>query len=238
MLGAGSAAVFGDHHAFWAGCRCALVDARDRVEHRSWGSGPIVRSIRARLRCCATARRRSPPASCDEAENTLETALAVDPRNRGAYIAIGQVARQQGLPGKAIRMYGNALALEPNDTVALAGQGEAMVQRGAVTRAKANLDQAPGPLQERLCAGERAGGGHRQGTAGRGCHRPGERQGSAQGPGNHDDQALVAIALQRSRQPEVGKPTPGSDPRGRKGNIDPVALSDAPLAQLPSLLRK
>jgi len=80
----------------------------------------------------------------DDAENALETALAVDPRNRGAYIAIGQVARQQGLPGKAIRMYGNALALEPNDAVALAGQGEAMVQRGAVTRAKANLTKLQG----------------------------------------------------------------------------------------------
>jgi cytochrome c-type biogenesis protein CcmH/NrfG len=75
----------------------------------------------------------------DDAENTLETALAVDPRNRGAYITLGQVARQQGLPGKAIRMYGNALGLEPSDIVALTGQGEAMVQRGAVERAKANL---------------------------------------------------------------------------------------------------
>src|SRR5580698_7562740 len=80
----------------------------------------------------------------EDAENTLESALAVDPRNRGAYLAIGQVARQQGLPGKAIRMYGNALALEPNDPVALAGQGEAMVQRGAVVRAKANLAKLQG----------------------------------------------------------------------------------------------
>jgi Tfp pilus assembly protein PilF len=87
----------------------------------------------------------------DDAENTLETALAVDPRNRAAYIAIGQVARQQGLPGKAIRMYGNALALEPNDPVALAGQGEAMVQRGAVVRAKANLAKLQG-LCKKACA--------------------------------------------------------------------------------------
>ena len=87
----------------------------------------------------------------EEAENTLETALAVDPRNRGAYIAIGQVARKQGLPGKAIRMYGNALVLEPNDTAALAGQGEAMVQRGAVMRAKANLSKLQG-LCKKGCA--------------------------------------------------------------------------------------
>lgn len=68
-----------------------------------------------------------------------ESALAVDPRNRAAFIALGQVARAQGLPGKAIRYYREALALEPNDVAALAGQGEAMVQRGAVEKAKDNL---------------------------------------------------------------------------------------------------
>ncbi len=87
----------------------------------------------------------------EEAENILETALAVDARNRGAYIALGQVARKQDLPGKAIRMYGNALALEPTDTVALAGQGEAMVERGAVVRAKANLAKLQG-ICKKACA--------------------------------------------------------------------------------------
>ena len=73
------------------------------------------------------------------ANDLLETALAVDPRNRAAFIALAGVARQQDLPGKAIRLYREALALEPNDTAALAGQGEAMVQKGAVERARANL---------------------------------------------------------------------------------------------------
>jgi len=73
------------------------------------------------------------------ATDALETALAIDPRNRAAYIALGRVAQAQALPGKAIRMYREALALEPNDVAALGGQGEAMVQKGAVERAKANL---------------------------------------------------------------------------------------------------
>jgi len=73
------------------------------------------------------------------ADDTLETALAVDPRNRGAYIALGHVALAQGLPGKAIRFYRDALALDPNDVEALSGQGQAMMQKGAVERAKANL---------------------------------------------------------------------------------------------------
>ena len=74
-----------------------------------------------------------------QAEDLLETALAVDPRNRTAYIALGHIAQAQRLPGKAIRFYGQALRIEPNDVNALEGQGEAYVQRGAVERARANL---------------------------------------------------------------------------------------------------
>lgn len=78
-------------------------------------------------------------AKYDAAIDALEAALAVDPRNRDAYIALAEVARKQELPGKAIRMYREALLIEPNDVVALAGQGEAMVQRGAVAKARENL---------------------------------------------------------------------------------------------------
>lgn len=75
----------------------------------------------------------------DDAIGLYEAALAVDPGNRGAYIALAQVASAQGLPGKAIRFYREALRLDPNDVAALAGQGEAMVQRGAVEKARRNL---------------------------------------------------------------------------------------------------
>lgn len=75
----------------------------------------------------------------DGANDLIESALAVDPRNRQAYIVLAEVARAQGLPGKAIRFYREALTLEPNDVVALRGQGEAMVQKGAIERAKENL---------------------------------------------------------------------------------------------------
>ena len=76
-----------------------------------------------------------------EAMDALESALAVDPRNRAAYIALARVAQGQKLPGKAIRLYSEALKLEPNDVNALAGQGEALVERGAVERAKRNLER-------------------------------------------------------------------------------------------------
>jgi tetratricopeptide (TPR) repeat protein len=77
----------------------------------------------------------------NEAIDALETSLAVDPLNRKAYIQLAHVAQAQKLPGKAIKLYAEALTLEPNDLGALEGQGEALVQRGAVERAKRNLDR-------------------------------------------------------------------------------------------------
>ena len=74
-----------------------------------------------------------------EADEALETALAVDPRNRAAYISLGKVAQREKLYGQAIRYTKKALALEPNDRDAIALQGEAMVEMGAVARAKENL---------------------------------------------------------------------------------------------------
>ena len=53
------------------------------------------------------------------------------------------------LPGKAIRYYKDALLLEPNDVTALSGEGNALVQRGAVDRAKETLARI-----KTLCKGD------------------------------------------------------------------------------------
>ena len=73
------------------------------------------------------------------AEDQLETALAVDPKNRAAFIAMARNAEKQKLFGKAIKLTRKALVLEPTDRDAIAVQGEAMVQLGAIPRAKENL---------------------------------------------------------------------------------------------------
>lgn len=75
----------------------------------------------------------------DGAVDLLETAVAVDPRNREAFILLAELAETRGLPGKAIRFYREALTLEPNDLTALKGQGEALVAKGAIARAQENL---------------------------------------------------------------------------------------------------
>ena len=92
------------------------------------------------------------------AVDALESSLVVDPRNRAAYVALARVAQGQKLPGKAIKFYAEALKIEPSDVSALAGQGEALVQRGAVERAKKNLERiktlckAPCPQATTLAA--------------------------------------------------------------------------------------
>jgi tetratricopeptide (TPR) repeat protein len=77
----------------------------------------------------------------NEAADALETALAVDPRNRWAFVDLARVADKQQLYGKAIRLTNRALLIEPNDPDAIAVQGEAMVHLGAVARAQANLQK-------------------------------------------------------------------------------------------------
>jgi tetratricopeptide (TPR) repeat protein len=83
----------------------------------------------------------------EEADDALETSLAVDPRNRFAYVELARVAQKQKLFGKTIRLTNKALTLEPNDLDAIELQGEAMVELGAVPRAQQNLAKL-----QKLCA--------------------------------------------------------------------------------------
>ena len=71
----------------------------------------------------------------------FETAVAIDPKNRTAYIGIARAMQAQGLHGTAVKYYREALQLDPNDLAALEGQGAALAQRGAKARAQANLDR-------------------------------------------------------------------------------------------------
>ena len=82
-----------------------------------------------------------------EASGLLETALAVDPRNRTAFVDLARVAKRQKLFGKAIRLTTKALELEPNDVNAILVQGEAMVELGAIPRARENLAKL-----QRICS--------------------------------------------------------------------------------------
>ncbi len=91
------------------------------------------------MQLLAQGRELKAAGNLDGATDVLETSVAVDPRNRAAFVELANVAEARDLPGKAIRLYREALLIEPNDVVALKGQGEALVAKGAVVRARDNL---------------------------------------------------------------------------------------------------
>lgn len=75
----------------------------------------------------------------DSAISWYETALAVDPRNRAAYVAMARAVKSQGLNGKAISFYAEALEIDPNDQIALAEQADAFIAKGALEQARKNM---------------------------------------------------------------------------------------------------
>lgn len=89
----------------------------------------------------------------DQAIGLYETALALDPSNRGAFSGLAEVARAQGLPGKAVHFYREALQIDPNDLGALTGEGETLAERGALEKARQNLARI-----RLLCRGDCASG--------------------------------------------------------------------------------
>lgn len=92
------------------------------------------------------------------ATDRFEAALAADPRNRRAYLGMARAAEAEGLPGKAVRFYREALEIEPNDLTTLELQGLSLVERGAKARAEANVERmrtlcsGPCPQADRLAA--------------------------------------------------------------------------------------
>ena len=75
----------------------------------------------------------------DAAIDAFETALAFDPGQPRVYVALADAARAQKLQGKAIRYYRAALAKDPRNLPAIAGEGAALAEKGAVDRARQSL---------------------------------------------------------------------------------------------------
>jgi tetratricopeptide (TPR) repeat protein len=73
------------------------------------------------------------------AVDAFEAALTVDPAATPIYLDLAEAARRSGLQGKAIRYYRDALAREPDNLSALSGEGAALVEKGAVEKARRNL---------------------------------------------------------------------------------------------------
>lgn len=75
----------------------------------------------------------------DKAVDAFEAALTIDPAATGIFLELAEAARLKGLQGKAIRYYRLALEREPGNLAALSGEGAALVEKGALEKARRNL---------------------------------------------------------------------------------------------------
>ena len=75
----------------------------------------------------------------DRATDGFEAALAVSPGSARLVMDLAQVARRQTMPGKALHYYRAVLERDPANLDALAGEGQALAEKGAVEKARRNL---------------------------------------------------------------------------------------------------
>ncbi|MEO9462854.1 MAG: tetratricopeptide repeat protein [Marinomonas sp.] len=71
--------------------------------------------------------------------DAFEAALVIDPAHTAIFLELAAAARVDGLQGKAIRYYREALERDPGNYAAISGEGEALVEKGALEKAKRNL---------------------------------------------------------------------------------------------------
>ncbi|MFN2100520.1 tetratricopeptide repeat protein [Altererythrobacter sp. MF3-039] len=83
------------------------------------------------------------------ATDAYEAALAVDPAYTPILLKLAEAARAEDLQGKAIRYYREALVRDPDNFAAMSGEGEALLEKGAVEKARRNLAKLQSMCGER-----------------------------------------------------------------------------------------
>jgi len=71
--------------------------------------------------------------------DAYESALTVAPGSSAVLVALANAERRNGLQGKAIHYYRVALAADPRNLDAIAGEGMALAEKGAIDKAGRNL---------------------------------------------------------------------------------------------------
>lgn len=72
--------------------------------------------------------------------DAFEAALVLDPGYTQVYLELAEAARAEGLQGKAIHYYREAQERDPDNLAAISGEGEALVEKGALAAARENLE--------------------------------------------------------------------------------------------------
>lgn len=84
----------------------------------------------------------------DKAIDQFEAAMAIQPGHIAILLNLAEATRKQGMQGKALHYYRQALKVEPENRYAIAGEGVTLVEKGAIEKARRNLAR----LQQ-LCGG-------------------------------------------------------------------------------------
>lgn len=77
----------------------------------------------------------------DAAVDAYEAALVVQPGSVPVLLGLAEATRMTGMQGKALRYYREALAGDPRNVLAIAGEGQALAEKGAIEKARRNLAQ-------------------------------------------------------------------------------------------------
>lgn len=80
----------------------------------------------------------------DAAIDAYEAALAIQPGSVLLTLDLAEATRRQGLQGKAIHYYRKAQVTDPQNLDAIAGEGAALVEKGAIEKARRNLTRLQG----------------------------------------------------------------------------------------------
>lgn len=82
--------------------------------------------------------------NADGAIDAFEAALAIQPGATVITLDLAEATRRQGLQGKALHYYREALERDPQNVAAISGEGAALVEKGAVEKARRNLTRLQG----------------------------------------------------------------------------------------------
>jgi Tfp pilus assembly protein PilF len=81
--------------------------------------------------------------------DAFESALTIQPGEPAIFLSLAEATRRQGLQGKALHYYREVLERDPQNLAAISGEGAALVEKGAVEKARRNLARLQGLCGDR-----------------------------------------------------------------------------------------